>query len=275
MRLTRFAQYAIILTPVFIFGWLLWIELVPTGTFSVRHAVNERSPFIDRLLPEERVLPLERADGEWRQAIVDDPAFFFVHPHRRFDRVEFEIWFQNAGVPIVELGGLADVRGEEEIYDLQPLENLIIDQSPWPKLREDDLVLLQRRPVYKSIEDFFRSLPSTRQIASYHYSDPLSPQSLQSQTRLLWDTDLDRLGINYIIARYEPPERIGTWNVKRVSFDPTKLRPDGRTWKIVFSVPGVKELNTHFYVGNINATFTRPPFRWSELWSEIRERLPL
>ena len=87
--------------PAALFGWLLTQELVPSGTFQVRHAVGERSPFIDRLLPDARVI----RSG----TIVDEPVTFFVHPHRSFDEVDVEVAFKNHGAPIVELG--ASVRG--------------------------------------------------------------------------------------------------------------------------------------------------------------------
>jgi len=168
MRL-RFLQFLIIVIPISIFGWLFWQELVPSGIFYVRHQVGERSPFIDRILPDQRVLPIEKdANGDVVRPIIGDPAFFFVHPHRGFNKVDVEVWFKNNKAPIVELGGLARVEGQ--VYDLQPLENLFIDQSKWLRFDQNGLVLLQREKKYESINNFITNLPPRHEIATYRYS---------------------------------------------------------------------------------------------------------
>lgn len=160
--LARLVQLLIVAVPIALFGWLLSRELVPSGTFEVRHEVGDASPFIDRLLPDARV----SADG----VVTDEPVFFFVHPHRHFDTVEAEIWFWNDSVPIVELGALANV--ETQAYDLHPLQNRIVDDLGWIRLEADGLVLLQRDLVYRGIDDFLENPPARSEIATYQ--TPLS-----------------------------------------------------------------------------------------------------
>src|SRR3989344_1015943 len=152
----------LVLIPAGVFGHLLVQELVPSGTFLVRHAAGERSAFIDRLLPDARVVP--------PGTIVDEPVTFFAHPHRSFDTVEAEVWFKNGGAPIVELGALA--QGAGEAYDLHPLQNLLIDGSAWDRLDEDGVVLLQRRPRFSSIDGFLADQPPREQVATSHFSLP-------------------------------------------------------------------------------------------------------
>jgi hypothetical protein len=164
----RLAQIIIILVPLTVFGWLAEKELVVSGVFTIEHAVGEASPFIDRLLPDARVsAPHWDEDGDEVQTVSDDPVFFFVHPHRGFDQVEAEVWFKNYGNPIVELGGLAQVA--PEVYDLQPLQNTIIDELAWPKLEKDGVILLQKDPKYATIEDFLAAPPPRHEIATYHF----------------------------------------------------------------------------------------------------------
>ncbi len=349
MTIVRLAQAAIVSIPAALFGWLVWQELVPTGVFAVRHAVDERSPFIDRILPDQRVRPIERdADGDWVQPVIGDPAFFFVHPHRGFDTVEAEVWFKNEGVPIVELGGLA--RTDPEVYDLKPLQNLIIDrlidEEQWSSREDGGLILLQRAPAYDSVSAFLEDLPDLSSVATYQFD--LKPQAAGEEvipyvlrldafsgpvytdasrlsfetavsegvqtvtvggnrvsieepfksfsaetaepitrleipqghvlvrgdglfafskaplltphpTGLLADTDLDARGIDYVIARYTPPEQVGDWNVAHVTFDAAILAMQDRTWKFVFSVPGIRELGARLDVGNINMIWKRKP----------------
>ncbi|MBI4599182.1 hypothetical protein HY734_03245 [Candidatus Uhrbacteria bacterium] len=165
---THLLQALILLIPLGAFFWLGWQNLVSSGTFVVDRSVEERSPFMDRVLPEARTGELvQDADGDWVQPVIGDPVTFFVHPHRSFSRVDVEVWFQNEDVPIVEMGVLAQASGE--VYDLKPLQNLLIDRSSWHRLEEDGLLLLQREPTYASIGEFLRDLPERSRIATYHY----------------------------------------------------------------------------------------------------------
>jgi hypothetical protein len=167
--ITKIFQIVIILIPVVLFFWLANQFLIPSGEFKVAHSVNESSSFIDHLLTDERVSdPYKDAGGNWIQRIFADPVFFFVHPHRGFEHAEFEVWFKNDDVPIVELGSLA-TKGPER-YSLKPLQNLIIDNSTWSKLTSGNTVLLQRNNVYSSLEDFYQNPPSRSELVTYHAS---------------------------------------------------------------------------------------------------------
>lgn len=169
--LTRLIQLLLIAIPFGVMGWLLNLWFVPSGTFFVGHEVGQSSPFIDELKPETRVGEVyETSQGELAQAIVADPAFFFLHPHREdfFDQVVFDVWFQNEELPIVELGGLARVN--PETFTLYPLHNRLIDESTWNRIDEDGLVLLQREQTHDSLADFFASPPSRDEVAVYRTS---------------------------------------------------------------------------------------------------------
>jgi hypothetical protein len=168
LLLTRLIQFLFITVPIVLMGWLLNLWFVPSGEFVVRHVVGESSPFMDELKPEARVgVVYENEHGEAMQAILDEPAFFFVHPHREdfFDEGAFDVWFQNESLPMVELGGLA--RQHPETYTILPLHNRLIDESTWSRIDQDGLVLLQREKTYDSIEAFFSSPPSRDQVAVY------------------------------------------------------------------------------------------------------------
>jgi hypothetical protein len=174
----RFAQLVIVLIPLGIFVWLVRVELVPNGTFVADHNIGESSPYIDALAPQNR---LQGGD-----TIIDDPVFFFLHPHRHFDRVAFEIWFQNTSVPIMEFGGLAQIK--PEVFDLQPFHNLFIDRLGWSSVKKDGLTLYQKTKRYQSIEQFYKNPPAREQVAIYkaEYKSPFRipnyAPSTQTQT---------------------------------------------------------------------------------------------
>ena len=164
----RFLQVIIVLSPIALFFYLLNIFIVPGGVFTTERVVNERSPYIDAVLPDARVeAPYQNDQGEWEQKIIGDPAFFFVHPQRSFQSVEAEISFKNSTVPIVEFGVLADAT--TNAYTLESLQNLIIDNSPWSRIEKDGTILLQRENKFSSLNEFLSALPARQEIATYHY----------------------------------------------------------------------------------------------------------
>lgn len=179
--LPRILSLLVIGFPIVLFGWLLWIELVPSGVFEIVVRPGETSPYADRLLPDARVsIPTEQ-DGEVTQKLLGDPVFFFIHPHRQFDRVDIEVHFKNHGVPLVELGGLATK--EPEVYDLHPLANTLLDTSSWSRVQSDEFLLLQRTPTFASMEAFFANPPSSAEVATYQTSFP-HPTRLPEYTAL-------------------------------------------------------------------------------------------
>ena len=165
--LLRFLQTLIILVPFILGGWLLWQELVPLGTFVVEKISGEPSPFLDDLQPGSRASGAhDDAQGDVVQTLTGDPVYLFAHPHQSFEKIVAEIWFKNTDVPLVEFGGL--VSAQTQVYDLHPVQNLLLDQSSWTRIQEGDRLLLQRESVYTSLADFFSDPPQVERVATYH-----------------------------------------------------------------------------------------------------------
>jgi hypothetical protein len=163
--LTRLIQCLIIITPVVVFGWLAHQWLIPSGVFAVSYEMGDRSSFIDELKPSERVGDPTHINGEGIQAIIDDPAFFFLHPHRPFEQIDIEVWFQNEDLPLVEIGALTVDHPER--YTMRSLHNKTIDDSSWSRIDEDGYVLLQRHPIYTSVTEFKNNPPDRTKVATY------------------------------------------------------------------------------------------------------------
>jgi hypothetical protein len=83
--------------------------------------------------------------------------------------------------------------------------------------------------------------------------------------RLMYNTDLDRLGVDYVLAAYEPPHQEGDWYVARVEFDTDVMVFAEGAWKFVFSAPGIKDLGASMTVGRIDMIWRRQPFALSDL----------
>jgi len=168
----RLIQLILILIPFGILFYLSQQYFVPSGEFIIQHSVHDTSAYIDSLAPPDRVEQPVKINSEWSQAIIADPVFFFLHPHRAFSKLSFEIWFQNETVPIVEFGGR--VRTNPEGYDLRPLHNLLIDKLSWKKISQNNLTLLQKKTNYDSIDDFFSNPPKRESVAVYKADYPVS-----------------------------------------------------------------------------------------------------
>ncbi|PJA45741.1 hypothetical protein CO173_04795 [Candidatus Uhrbacteria bacterium CG_4_9_14_3_um_filter_41_35] len=163
-------QLLIILTPVLLFCYLVWIDISPKGEFFVHHAVDEISPFIDALQPTERVSVLQyTGQKEAYLALTDDPVYLSLHlPRTKFEKIKIAVEFESKTLPIFEFGPLVDIFSNG--FDLRPAQNLIIDNSKWHRLEEGGLTLLERNNNYETISDFFEKLPPVSKIATYAYS---------------------------------------------------------------------------------------------------------
>lgn len=168
--LKRFVQIMIILVPITIFIWLLWIDICPSGVREVSLVMGESSPYIYSILPDDRVSDVQyTADGKVFRTIEDEPTYFNVAlPETDFDKIEVELAFDAYQQPIVEIGGLADIYSES--YDLEPLLNTGLDQLSWSEVSDGSVKLLQREHKFDSVADFLDRLPDRESIGVYHYN---------------------------------------------------------------------------------------------------------
>lgn len=157
----------LILSPVAIFFWLFSLDVAPSGHFFINHPVDAASPFVDRFLPDARVQGVQYGSDGAFQWMIDEPAYASIHTPGDFDTLNATIKFQNTDQPIVELG---IVQNDNPLqYDLEPVQNLLIDHSTWDRTEKDGLVFLQRQKVYSSIDDFLANPPDRHTIATYHH----------------------------------------------------------------------------------------------------------
>ena len=172
-----------------IVGWLLYMAVSPSGKISYVYDFSKDNYFISRLTPKERIVETQNFASA---RIIGDPVYFTLRVPRRFDKAKLILKYkrQDKGteppignsvpLPIIEAGILADKKIWR--YDLQPVENKIIDQlaMAWDVISEEGTMLLQREKKYNSIDEFFRSrrtslglvnnLPARNEIALYNYN---------------------------------------------------------------------------------------------------------
>ena len=128
------------------------------------------------------------------QKITGDPVYFSLRTLRKFDKAKLTLKYKNENaLPIIEAGILAD--SVVWRYDLQPVENKIIDQLSlaWDVIMEGEAILLQREKKYNSIDEFLNNMPDNKEIALYNYNlaqKYLLPDYEKSNENLILDCAL-------------------------------------------------------------------------------------
>ncbi len=92
-------------------------------------------------------------------------------------------------------------------------------------------------------------------------------------TRLEWDTDLDALGINSIIATYTPPTVEGDLVTARATFSTGGVPKIRGAWKFALSLPGVYDTEESLDVASVKASLHREPLSPSGLLSRAWKKL--
>lgn len=160
-------KYLIWTLPGVLFVALAWQDLAPTGRFVVDVEAGERSPFVDPLIPESRASAAHlNSEADPVQTVTSDPTYLFLHPHRKFDALTAEVWFQNHGAPVIELGILSDPR--TNTFTLRPIYHRVLEELTWPKLTDGTRTLWQKTPTAVSVQDFFTQGHDFSHVAAYH-----------------------------------------------------------------------------------------------------------
>ena len=127
-----------LLIAALLLGFVAWRNLSPNGSLTFTSDLQSFTPFVSILTPEERT---EISDEG--VVVTSEPVYFDVHIPRHFDTLELDLEYINDSIPVVEIG--KDV-GSQEVFafDLQPLENKVLDSLGWDIVEDEGLRLYQR-----------------------------------------------------------------------------------------------------------------------------------
>ena len=163
-------KFFLITSLILIVSWILYKAIVPTGKISYVYDFDKNSRFISKLTPDTRVKPIKNK----KQEIIGAPVYFNLNTHRKFNKAKLSIKYKyneyKSPISFIEAGILADNLLWR--YNLKPVENKIIDELSytWNVLQKDDIVLLQRKKTYNSIDKFLNKLPKSSEIALYNHN---------------------------------------------------------------------------------------------------------
>ncbi len=105
--LHKIIRFFLIITPIFVLGWLTVKEIVPSGRAAATYDMRRETPFISKLYPKDRVSGvLLDADDEFYRTLLDEPVYFDLSPSDNFLEVAVTIKYKNAGRMPLKFGGL-------------------------------------------------------------------------------------------------------------------------------------------------------------------------
>ena len=174
-----------------LFIWLLNKYFVPFGKLELAYDFSEESDYITDLGPWQRIRGVQEKNGVWFETIKDDLVYFNVKIPRWFDAVTAEITFANPDHPLFILG--VRLKGEEEFYQEELLENKFIEDSSWDRKQENNTILLQKESVYQSVDDFLLNHAPQDIIGTSHYElkeDKIIPDYQPAKQQLIIDHTL-------------------------------------------------------------------------------------
>jgi hypothetical protein len=87
--------------------------------------------------------------------------------------------------------------------------------------------------------------------------------------RLEWNTDLDALGINYVITNYNEPIVDGDVVTANARFDLTRAPQVKDAWKFVISIPGIYDHLGSVDLSEVSAILRREPLSFSIVMDKI------
>jgi hypothetical protein len=141
------------------------------GDLVLQYNFNTKPTFISEFTPLGRALDREKnlANGAYQQRIIGEPVYFTARvPGRYPKKLMVTLEYANPYQNIVELGIQKNNNAENPQYQIEPVQNKLINEASWTRLENKDYILLQKEQKYKTIEDFFANPPINSSVGTYH-----------------------------------------------------------------------------------------------------------
>lgn len=148
---------------------LLFLAVVPFGEITYSYNFKNKSDFISKLNPKDRLGFIEGGV----QKVIGGPVYFTLRTPRRFEEASLVLKYKSEeNISLIEAGVLVDDVVWQ--YNLKPVENKLLNRlfSSWDHFYDGDVLFLQRKEVerkYKNLADFSENLPALEKIALYNY----------------------------------------------------------------------------------------------------------
>lgn len=255
---------------IFLFCFLFYKDFVPSGKMTIVNDFKNKSQLVSDLYPDIRIRKIERDEaGEFYQTMFIDPVYFEIIPPRTFRKVKVVIRYKNENQSLFQYGVK---RGKEGwAFDFRTLEFQKIDKLSWPKLQAGNLILLEKRKEYESIENFLLTPPTRGRIAQFNYSLETASPDDYLLTVLNTKTDLDH--VSYIIANYTPPVVDEEIKTAKAEFDIDRSDLDEGKLVFMLSAPEMDINKNEIDIYELAVELEREPLRLRNAVRQVKEYL--
>jgi hypothetical protein len=155
----------LVITWVLALAFFIIKLIVPSGVITYSSDFSKSTGFIYNLTPQERI-----NDSGDNVKITADPVYFSLYYPRQFQEAQIKLKYkwENVDNQVLEMGFLADKDLWQ--YQLQPLENTILERAikNWYLSQDDNLMFLQKNKNFNSLNEFLQSDFSRNNTAVYN-----------------------------------------------------------------------------------------------------------
>lgn len=152
---------------ILVFLSLIYLAILPSGSVIYAYTPGEKNSFWGNLSPHVRTA---KTSSSSTQKVMGDPIYINLRTPRPFTSADIKILYKNTSdIDIIEAGVLVDKKAWR--YKLEPVSNNFINvlSKTWHTKRKGDLLLLEKYPSPRTIEDFLENLPNREKIATYNH----------------------------------------------------------------------------------------------------------
>jgi hypothetical protein len=174
MRLLN--HFIFILIPALTVLIFTVIYLRPSGELASTFTVSQKSPYINRPLPAERISPNENGN----LLMTAEPVYFTVNPPLgHYEQLELTFKFKTALTPIVEVGPQMNLFTQS--FDLRPIYSSELNALPWPSKKFGNSTIWQKNSIPQTYDDLLNAERSEKTLIYHHeISEKFILQNYQS-----------------------------------------------------------------------------------------------
>lgn len=175
LRIITYTRIFLWLSAFVLFGWIVWANLMPTGSVTLHCSAEACNPQIRNFASKEAdvLIGTTKRSEEPFRLITVDPLYFDVKVFRPLRRATIRLVYQNPN----QQERLNIGMHEEGGYTFFPLASHsariadLLKNEDWKNIRSgDDILFFRDREGVQGFDDlqsFFRSMPDTKRVASY------------------------------------------------------------------------------------------------------------
>ncbi|MBL7053629.1 hypothetical protein ISS06_00290 [Patescibacteria group bacterium] len=253
-----FYRLILCLFLVCFFAWLFNKNIIPQGHLFLSKDFCSKSSFVSNLYPENRVGEIEIDENSncWQKIFVE-PVYFKTKIPRTFTRASVKISYSNPDQAIFQVGLMKKrINPLDWNFKLKLIENKIFDELDWHKLTRENVTLWQKEKKFNTIHEYVNNVPDDQKTVTFYYQ--FDEQAIKDKTKVVgWNRKTPLEYVDYIIAKYEPPQVMGEWKEKTIEFLVGPDYMNNHALEFIISSPGLTVNRNEIKINKIEINLYR------------------